>query len=62
MNFGIFVLIIVSGWCLLSIVVALAVGGMAEGRDRERFDGFGAVASDDVRGRRAGSERHHLAS
>jgi hypothetical protein len=33
MNFGLVVLMIVSGWSLLSIVVALAVGGMAASRD-----------------------------
>jgi hypothetical protein len=64
MNFGVFMLIIVSGWCLLSIVVALAVGGMAEGRDRGLFDAYPKVAADDARRRRTGSadRRHHLAS
>lgn len=63
MNFGVFMLIIVSGWCLLSIVVALAVGGMAEGRDRALLDPYRKVAADDALRRQAGSaDRHHLAS
>ncbi|HEY5011218.1 MAG TPA: hypothetical protein VIK61_00745 [Acidimicrobiia bacterium] len=63
MNFGVFMLIIVSGWCLLSIVVALAVGGMAEGRDRGLLDPYRKVAADDVLRHRTGAtDRHHLAS
>lgn len=63
MNFGVFMLIVVSGWCLLSIVVALAVGGMAEGRDRGPLDAYRKVAADDARWRRASSaDRQHLAS
>jgi hypothetical protein len=32
-NTGVVVLLVVVSWCVLSIVVALAVGGMAKARD-----------------------------
>jgi hypothetical protein len=36
MNLGIGLLIIVGAWTLLSVLVSVTVGGMAEGRDARR--------------------------
>ena len=32
-NFGVLILLVISGWALLSIVVALVVGGMTKALD-----------------------------
>jgi hypothetical protein len=55
-SFGIVALIVVAGWCLLSVVVSVTVGGMAK-----RRDSLGAVAMRPVR-RASPPDRGRLAS
>jgi hypothetical protein len=46
MNFGVTVLLIISGWALLSIVVSVGFGGIAKTRDRVTGAGFRIPSSD----------------
>lgn len=48
MNFGVTVLLVISGWSLLSIVVSLGFGGIAKTRDRGRNLGFRFPTSDSL--------------
>jgi hypothetical protein len=55
MSFGVVVLIVLATWSLLSIVVSVAFGGMAQGRDT-------VPAHDEERRPREDAFRRHVAS
>jgi hypothetical protein len=58
MNFGVAVLLIISGWALLSIVVSLGVGEIAKTRDRGPLtDSLSPANLEDVRTDRARQDR-----
>jgi hypothetical protein len=48
MNFGVTVLLIISGWAFLSIVVSLGFGGIAKTRDRATNARWWVPASDET--------------
>jgi hypothetical protein len=56
MNFGIIVLLVISGWALLSVAVAVTVGGIARARDMPTVTPVQrASGPDDAGGRRLAS-------
>ena len=62
MNFGVTILLIISGWALLSIVVSLGFGGIAKTRDRGTNPGFRFPASDYLADQRTDRATPHTAA